>query len=82
MSAAHAVENEPPRLLRRGEVERMVGLRRSTIYARMAAGAFPRPIRLRGKIAASAGAVAWLEADIVQWIDECAAATRGRECAA
>ena len=51
-------------LMRRPEVERMVGLSRSSIYAMMAAGAFPRPI-LIGK-----RAVRWQAATIVAWINE------------
>lgn len=33
------------RLLPRAEVERLVGFKRSAIYARMAAGTFPLPLR-------------------------------------
>jgi predicted DNA-binding transcriptional regulator AlpA len=36
-------------VLRRGDVERVTGLSRSTIYDYMARGQFPRPIRLSGK---------------------------------
>lgn len=48
-------------ILRRDEVERATGLPRSTIYAKIAAGNFPKPIQL------SARAVGWLESDIIAW---------------
>ncbi len=48
-------------ILRREEVERATGLPRSTIYAKMAAGDFPKPIQL------SPRAVGWLENDIADW---------------
>ncbi|TPM33889.1 AlpA family phage regulatory protein [Mesorhizobium sp. B2-2-2] len=48
-------------ILRRDEVERATGLPRSTIYAKIASGDFPKPIQL------SARAVGWLESDIAAW---------------
>jgi prophage regulatory protein len=45
-------------ILRRGQVEREVGLKRSTIYQRMQEGTFPRPIRLGER------AVGWRASDI------------------
>jgi prophage regulatory protein len=36
------------RLLRIGEVSEMVGIKRSTIYAKIAEGVFPPPVRLEG----------------------------------
>ena len=50
------------RLLRREEVESRVGLSRSSIYAAMARGAFPRPLRIGQR------AVRWSEADIERWL--------------
>lgn len=50
-------------ILRRKQVEQRVGLSRSTIYAKVAAGEFPAPIAL------SARAVGWLESDITTWIE-------------
>lgn len=44
-------------------VKSMVGLSRSTIYALMAAGKFPKSISLGER------SVGWLEADIQEWID-------------
>lgn len=52
---------------RRLDVERITGLSRSTIYALMDQGKFPRPVRL------SARAVAWPESKIQAWLDERAA---------
>jgi prophage regulatory protein len=51
-------------ILRRGQVEREVGLKRSTIYQRMQAGTFPRPIRLGER------AVGWRASDIEQFLDD------------
>jgi len=53
----------PTTLLRRPEVERRVALSRSGIYARMAKGSFPLPVRIGDR------AVAWRESDIATWID-------------
>ncbi len=49
-------------ILRRPEVEARVGLSRSSIYAFMAAGTFPQPIRI------GARAVAWRLSDIEDWL--------------
>ena len=51
------------KLLRRRDVEKVVGLSRSTIYAQMAKGRFPSPVRLTD----SGRAVGWRESDIEQW---------------
>jgi prophage regulatory protein len=48
-------------ILRRPDVERLTGLRRSSLYALMAAGKFPRPITLSEK------SVGWLEPEIAEW---------------
>ena len=50
------------RILRRRAVEEMVGIGRSTLYAWVAEGEFPRPLRL------GAGAVGWRESDIHAWL--------------
>ncbi|WP_170480628.1 helix-turn-helix transcriptional regulator [Ruegeria arenilitoris] len=50
------------KILRRNEVEKLTGLSRSTIYAMMKSGEFPRPIRL------SARAVGWMASDIDAWL--------------
>lgn len=43
------------------EVESLISIRKSSIYAGMKAGTFPDPVRL------SARAVAWSESDIATW---------------
>ncbi|QND60322.1 helix-turn-helix transcriptional regulator [Mesorhizobium huakuii] len=48
-------------ILRRHEVERVTGLPRSTIYARIKEGTFPKQVKL------SAKSVGWLERDIAAW---------------
>jgi len=54
-------------LLRRPEVERLTGLPCSTLYRLMAAGQFPKQIR----IAAGSGAraVAWRASAVQEWIE-------------
>lgn len=55
------------RLLPRAEVERMVGFKRSAIYARMSAGTFPLPLR-----DPETGAVRWLESEVAAWVADAA----------
>lgn len=50
------------RILRRPEVQARIGLSRSTIYAMVAEGSFPAPIKLGSR------AVGWHEADIGAWL--------------
>ena len=54
-------------ILRRKDVESMVGLSRSTIYKLMNQGLFPKPIRLGPR------AVGWRISDIENWINQQAA---------
>lgn len=49
-------------ILRRRQVEARTGLGRSSLYALIAEGRFPTPIRL------SANTVGWLEHEIDAWI--------------
>lgn len=60
-----------PAILRRKQVEARTGLRRSTIYAKVASGEFPAPIRL------GARAVGWVESEISRWLEARIAASRG-----
>lgn len=53
------------KILRRRQVEARTGLSRSTIYARIAEGAFPRPIDLGG-----GRAVGWIDSEINEWLQE------------
>ena len=50
------------RLIRLPEVEARIGLKKSTIYAGMAAKTFPAAVRLGNRC------VAWHEAEIESWI--------------
>ena len=50
------------RLLKRPEVELKTGLSRASIYLAIRAGTFPAPIAI------GPNRVAWLEAEIDQWI--------------
>ena len=61
-----------PRLivLRRRQVEARTGLGRSSLYALIAGGQFPTPIRL------SANTVGWLEHEIDGWIADRTKASR------
>ncbi len=51
------------RTLRRRDVEGRTGLSRSTLYAMMAQGTFPKPVRL------GARAVGWPESEIAAWLE-------------
>ncbi|MXW67663.1 MAG: AlpA family transcriptional regulator [Gemmatimonadales bacterium] len=62
--------NPPTRFLRLPEVMARTGLSRSTIYVRLAAGRFPRPVALGGR------AVGWIEAEIEEWVAERIAESR------
>jgi prophage regulatory protein len=50
------------RILRRPEVEARTGLSRSTIYAWMQRGDFPKPVALGARL------VGWIESDIDAWL--------------
>lgn len=50
-------------ILRRPEVEARTGLSRSTIYAWMKEGAFPKPVKLGARL------VGWMDTDIEAWVD-------------
>ncbi|UWQ22401.1 AlpA family transcriptional regulator [Jannaschia sp. W003] len=49
---------------RRAELEQMLGISRSTIYAWLKAGRFPPPLRLGER------AVGWRASDIEAWLAE------------
>ncbi len=50
------------RILRRPDVTSITGLSRSTIYALMEKGAFPKQVKLGSR------AVGWLESEIENWL--------------
>lgn len=63
------------RLLPLSDLRRMVPLSRSSIYAKVAAGDFPAPLRL------SANRVAWREADVLAWLNGRAGLSAGEAAA-
>ena len=52
-----------PKILRRKDIENQFGLSRSTIYAMMANGRFPKPVKLGHR------AVGWRSDDLQAWFD-------------
>ena len=58
------------KFIRLPEVKNKTGLSRSSIYLRMSNGEFPQSISLGGR------AIAWLEEDIDQWLEECISASK------
>jgi prophage regulatory protein len=59
------------KLLRLKQVMESTGLSKSSIYARIAEGTFPKQIPLGPRL------VVWLESDIQNWIAEHVSAARG-----
>jgi len=53
------------RILRLPEVKVLTGLSRSTIYAQMAEGTFPKPKRIGKR------AVGWADSIITRWQESC-----------
>lgn len=51
------------RILRLPEVMLTTGYKRSSIYAKISDGTFPKPIIL-------GGSVGWVETDVLEWIEE------------
>ena len=51
-------------ILRLPDVKARTGLSRSTIYLRIAAGSFPKPVSLGGR------AVGWIEAEVNDWLKQ------------
>jgi prophage regulatory protein len=65
------MKNLQHKLLRLPQVKATTGLSKSTIYARISEGAFPKQIPLGPRI------VVWVESDIQNWITEQVSAARG-----
>lgn len=59
------------KFLRLPQVKITTGLSKSTIYARIAEGTFPKQISLGPRL------VVWIESDIQNWISQQVAAARG-----
>jgi len=65
------MNNPQVKLLRLPHVKSITGLSKSSIYARISEGTFPKQIPLGPRL------VVWLESDIQKWIAEQVAAARG-----
>ena len=63
VAAVCKVKTMKDMIFRRPKVERITGLSRSTLYAMMAEGEFPKPIKLGKR------AVGWRESDIAAWLE-------------
>ncbi|ARL11083.1 hypothetical protein BOC45_10505 [Burkholderia pseudomallei] len=62
MAAQSILEHRPARVLRMRSLTDRVGLSKSEIYRRVAAGRFPQSVKLGPK------SVGWLESDVDAWI--------------
>ena len=65
------MSNYQRKLLRLPQVKSATGLFKSSIYARIAEGTFPKQIPLGPRL------VVWVETDIQHWIAEQVSAARG-----
>lgn len=63
MQHLKTLPDPPIRILRRRDVERLTGLRRSAIYEAVACGRLPRPVPI------GARAVGWLESEVLDWLN-------------
>ncbi|MBI2066825.1 MAG: AlpA family phage regulatory protein [Deltaproteobacteria bacterium] len=63
-------EHDHPVILRRKDVERRTGLKRSTLYQKISIGAFPRPIQIGPRC------VGWLIDEVDSWIRKCVETSR------
>ncbi len=61
------------RLLRRKAVEQISGLKRTQIYFHMARGDFPCAL----KVTRAGRAVAWLESEVLTWLEQRIATRKG-----
>jgi len=59
------------KLIRLPQVKSATGLSKSSIYARIAEGTFPKQIPIGSRL------VVWVESDIQNWISEQVSAARG-----
>lgn len=65
------MKNLQHKFLRLPEVKATTGLSKSSIYARISEGTFPKQIPLGPRL------VVWVESDIQNWISEQVSAARG-----
>lgn len=61
-------------LLTRQQVEKLIGIKRSTIYKLMREGVFPEPIKISG------GTVRWPKAELETWVNSRPRARGERAC--
>jgi len=72
------------RLIRRPEVEKITGLKRSSLYSKMDAKSkqfdplFPRPVSLSSS-ASGNGSKAWVESEVHEWVAHRIAISRRTE---
>jgi prophage regulatory protein len=52
-------------ILRRRDVEAVIGLRRSQLYAMIQRGEFPKPVKLG---TGPTGAVGWVKSEVEEWV--------------
>lgn len=66
MQLVHQARPVTPRerLIRLTDVESIAGCKKSTIYQMMAAGNFPKPVKLNRR------AVAWPETAVLKWVQD------------
>jgi prophage regulatory protein len=69
------MDNIEHRIIRRQDVEKLTGLKRSALYEFMGQGRFPRPIKLGSR------AIGWLAADVQDWIAARVAESRAANAA-
>lgn len=62
-------------ILRRKQVEARTGLSRSTIYARVGNGTFPKPVNIGPR------AVGWVESEITDWLNTQVEQSRNKRAA-
>ena len=65
------MEQSTDEILRLPSVTKKTGLSRSTIYASVLKGSFPKPIQLGPR------AVGWLRSEVDNWVSERIVASRG-----
>lgn len=66
-----SIDERPVRILRRPEVQHRSGLKRSTLYLRIARGEFPAPVKLGPR------AVGWVADEVDAWLRQRIAQRRG-----
>jgi len=80
-TSSNPVGIQAQRLLRRRQIEQLLGISRSTIYARLDPNskqhdpAFPRPIQI-GMTSGKGGSIAWVESECQTYIAHLIASSR------